>query len=156
MSPFNQRIQPLRNLMKAKNLDAFVLRRNPNLSWATAGRSHVPTTIDLACFDLIITQDSAVAVTSVVEATRLIAEEFPPEVTVQTVKWSEGRDPLLPTGPKVGSDIPGGDRIDLVASTTLVSAAGGRLPGSNRVNPEALNYDDQITITDQVFAQLGF
>jgi (2R)-3-sulfolactate dehydrogenase (NADP+) len=38
----------------------------------------------------------------------------------------------------------------------LVTAAGGRLPGSNRVNPEALNYDDQITITDQVFAQLGF
>jgi (2R)-3-sulfolactate dehydrogenase (NADP+) len=37
-----------------------------------------------------------------------------------------------------------------------VTAAGGRLPGSNRVNPEKLNHDDQITITDQVFAQLGF
>jgi (2R)-3-sulfolactate dehydrogenase (NADP+) len=37
-----------------------------------------------------------------------------------------------------------------------VTAAGGRLPGSNRVNPEQLNNDDQITITDQVFAQLGF
>jgi len=37
-----------------------------------------------------------------------------------------------------------------------VTAAGGRLPGSNRVNPEKLNNDDQITITDQVFAQLGF
>ncbi len=37
-----------------------------------------------------------------------------------------------------------------------VSAAGGRLPGANRVNPEELNLDDQITITDQVFTQLGF
>jgi len=37
-----------------------------------------------------------------------------------------------------------------------VKAAGGRLPGSNRVNPEALNLDDEITLTDQVFAQLGF
>jgi len=37
-----------------------------------------------------------------------------------------------------------------------VIASGGRLPGSNRVNPEKLNNDDQITITDQVFAQLGF
>ena len=37
-----------------------------------------------------------------------------------------------------------------------VSAAGGRLPGSNRVNPEKLNLDDEITITDQVFGQLGF
>jgi (2R)-3-sulfolactate dehydrogenase (NADP+) len=37
-----------------------------------------------------------------------------------------------------------------------VGAAGGRLPGANRVNPEKLNLDDQITITDQVFSQLGF
>jgi len=113
MSAFNQRIQPLRNLMKTKGLDAFVLRRNPNLAWAIAGRAHVPTTIDAACFDLIITQDSAIAITNVVEASRLIAEEMPSEVTVQTVKWSEGRDPQLPTGSKVGSDQPGADRIDL-------------------------------------------
>jgi len=37
-----------------------------------------------------------------------------------------------------------------------VTAAGGRLPGSNRVNPEKLNLADEITITDQVFGQLGF
>jgi (2R)-3-sulfolactate dehydrogenase (NADP+) len=37
-----------------------------------------------------------------------------------------------------------------------VTAAGGRLPGANRVNPEKLNLDDEITITDQVFSQLGF
>jgi (2R)-3-sulfolactate dehydrogenase (NADP+) len=37
-----------------------------------------------------------------------------------------------------------------------VTAAGGRLPGSNRVNPEKLNLNDEITITDQVFGQLGF
>jgi (2R)-3-sulfolactate dehydrogenase (NADP+) len=40
--------------------------------------------------------------------------------------------------------------------TSEISAAGGRLPGSNRVNPEKLNLDDEITITDQVFGQLGF
>ena len=37
-----------------------------------------------------------------------------------------------------------------------VNAAGGRLPGANRVNPEKLNLEDEITITDQVFTQLGF
>lgn len=100
MSAFNERIEPLRDLMKAKGLDAFVLRRNPNLAWAIAGRSHVPTTIDMACFDLIITQDSATAITNVVEAPRLIAEELPSEIIVKTVKWSEGRDPQLPTGSK--------------------------------------------------------
>jgi len=123
MSAFNQRIQPIRDLMKANGLDAFVLRRNPNLAWAIAGRSHVPTTIDMACFDLIITQDSAIVVTNVVEAPRLIAEELPSEVSVKTVKWSEGRDPQLPTGSKVGSDQPGADRIDLGVEVEMMRAS---------------------------------
>jgi len=123
MSAFNQRLQPLRELMKERGLDSFVLRRNPNLAWAIAGRAHVPTTIDMACFDLIITQDSATAITNVVEAPRLIAEELPSEVTVKTIKWSEGRDPLLPTGPKVGSDQPGADRIDLGTEVEIIRAS---------------------------------
>jgi (2R)-3-sulfolactate dehydrogenase (NADP+) len=36
-----------------------------------------------------------------------------------------------------------------------VKAAGGRLPGANRVNPEKLNDGDEITITDQVSEQLN-
>jgi (2R)-3-sulfolactate dehydrogenase (NADP+) len=36
-----------------------------------------------------------------------------------------------------------------------VNVAGGRLPGSNRVNPGKLNLDEEITITDSVAAQLG-
>jgi antitoxin VapB len=123
MSAFNQRLQPLRELMKEKGLESFVLRRNPNLAWAIAGRAHVPTTIDMACFDLIITHDSATAITNVVEAPRLIAEELPSEVTVKTIKWSEGRDPLLPTGPKVGSDQSGGDRIDLATEVEIIRAS---------------------------------
>ena len=123
MSVFNQRIQPIRDLMKAKGLDAFVLRRNPNLAWAIAGRAHVPTTIDMACFDLIITQDSATAVTNVVEAPRLITEELPSEVTVNAINWSEGRDPQLPTGPKVGCDQPGADRIDLGVEVEMMRAS---------------------------------
>ena len=51
MSAFNQRMQSLRALMEGKGLDSVVLRRNPNLAWAIAGRAHVPTTIDAACFD---------------------------------------------------------------------------------------------------------
>jgi Xaa-Pro aminopeptidase len=120
MSAFSLRIQSVRDLIAEKGLDAFVLRRNPNLAWAIAGRAHVPTTIDAACFDLIITKDSAVAITNVVEAPRLIAEEFPAEVSVQTVPWSQGRDPLLPTGAKVGSDQPGGDRVDLGVEIEII------------------------------------
>ena len=106
--------------MVKKGLDAFVLRRNPNLAWAIAGRAHVPTTIDAACFDLIITKDAAVAITNVVEAPRLSAEELPEEVSVQTVPWSQGRDALLPTGLKVGSDQPGGDRVDLGVEIEII------------------------------------
>ena len=120
MSAFNTRIQPVRDLMAEKGLDTFVIRRNPNLAWAIAGRAHVPTAIDAACFDLIITKNSAVAITNVVEAPRLSAEEFPAEVSVQTVPWSQGRDPLLPTGAKVGSDQPGGDRVDLGVEIEII------------------------------------
>ena len=38
--------------------------------------------------------------------------------------------------------------------TQEIKAAGGRLPGANRVNPEKLNDGDEITITDQVAEQL--
>ena len=123
MSAFNERMAPLRELMKHKGLESIVLRRNPNLAWAIAGRAHVPTTIDAACFDLIITQDSATAITNVVEAPRLIAEELPSEVTVKAIKWSEGRDPQLPTGAKVGSDQPGADRIDLGTEIEIIRAS---------------------------------
>jgi antitoxin VapB len=77
----------------------------------------------MACFDLIITHDSATAITNVVEAPRLIAEELPSEVSVQTIQWSEGRDPLLPTGSKVGSDQPGADRIDLGIEVEMMRAS---------------------------------
>ena len=123
MNAFNERIQPIRDLMNEKGLEAFVVRRNPNLAWAIAGRAHVPTTIDMACFDLIITQDSATAVTNVVEAPRLIAEELPSEVSVKTIKWSEGRDSQLPTGSKVGCDQPGADRADLGIEIEMMRAS---------------------------------
>ena len=109
--------------MSEKGLDAIVLRRNPNLAWATAGRAHVPTTIDAACFDLIITQDSVVAITNVVEAPRLEAEEFPAEISIKTVPWSQGRDSLLPTGAKIGADQPGGERVDLGIEIEIIRSS---------------------------------
>lgn len=113
MNAINERIEPIRELMNEKGLEAFVVRRNPNLAWAIAGRAHVPFTIDAACFDLIVTLDSVTAVTNSIEAPRLIAEEFPPGIEVKIINWWEGRDPLLPTGERIGSDQAGAGRIDL-------------------------------------------
>jgi antitoxin VapB len=123
MSAINERMQPLRALMKEKGLDSLVLRRNPNLAWAIAGRAHVPTTIDAACFDLIITNNSLTAVTNSIEAPRLVAEEFPQEIDVKIINWWQGRDQLLPTGPQVGCDQPGADRIDIGTDVEIIRAS---------------------------------
>ena len=48
-----------------------------------------------------------------------------------------------------------GENSRLAEFAGEVSSAGGRLPGSNRVNPGKLNLSDEITITDSVAAQLG-
>ena len=58
-----------------------------------------------------------------------------------------------PLTPPNGANIPANASFaSVVGAPSFVKAQ----PGSNRVNPEKLNNDDQITITDQVFAQLGF
>ena len=113
MSEFKERISRLRELADKHGMESIVLRRNPNLAWAIGGRVHVPLTLDLACFDLIITKEKTIAVTNKIEAPRLIAEEFPAEVEVIAIEWWEGRDAKLPSGEKIGSDQPGGSRIDL-------------------------------------------
>lgn len=110
---FLERINAVRSIMEDKNLSAVVLRRNPNLAWVLAGRVHVPTTIDAACLDLIITATDVTAVTNVIEAPRLIGEELPAGLTVIAIPWWEGRDPKLPTGDQVGSDQGGAGRIDI-------------------------------------------
>lgn len=48
-----------------------------------------------------------------------------------------------------------GENTRLADFAGEVNSAGGRLPGSNRVNPGKLNLADEITITDSVAAQLG-
>ncbi|MDP1852516.1 MAG: aminopeptidase P family N-terminal domain-containing protein [Candidatus Planktophila sp.] len=123
MNAINERIQPIRELMKKKGLDAFVVRRNPNLAWAIAGRAHVPSTIDAACFDLIVTLDSVIAVTNSIEAPRLVAEEFPAGLEVKIINWWEGRDSLLPRGDMVGSDQAGAGRIDLSLEVEVIRSS---------------------------------
>ena len=113
MSEFQHKVEAIRNLIRERKLDSIVIRRNPNLAWLISGRVHVPLTLDLACFDMIISLENIVAVTNKIEAPRLIAEELPAEVEVNSVDWWESRDSQLPIGDKVGSDQPGNSRIDL-------------------------------------------
>ncbi len=120
---FHERISAVRSIMVSKNLSAVVLRRNPNLAWVLAGRVHVPTTIDAACLDLIITAFDVTAVTNVIEAPRLIAEELPAEVKVIAIPWWEGRDSKLPSGNSIGCDQSGAERIDIGAEVEIVRSS---------------------------------
>mgnify|MGYP006283022623 CR=1 FL=1 len=113
MSDFQFKLEKVRALISERNLDAIVIRRNPNLAWLIGGRVHVPLTLDLACFDLIISAEKIIAVTNKIEAPRLIAEEFPAGIEVVAVDWWQGRDAHLPNGEKIGSDQPGNSRVDL-------------------------------------------
>lgn len=113
MSGFNERLVQIRNLVAIHDLDAIVIRRNPNLAWAIGGRVHVPATLDLACFDLVVSRDRVFIVTNTIEAPRLIKEELPAEIEVVAINWWQGRDARLPVGPKFGSDQPGENRKDL-------------------------------------------
>lgn len=113
MSGFDERIEKLRELILSHQLEAIVLRRNPNLAWLTGGRVHVPTTIDASCLDLVVTTSTEYVITNTIEAPRLVAEELPEGIEVRTVPWWEGRDSLLPSGEKVGSDLPGAGRRDI-------------------------------------------
>ena len=104
---FAGKITALRHLISEKKLDALILRRNPNLAWAISGRAHVPTTIDAACFDLVITEGKVYAVTNAIEAPRLAAEEFPQGLEIKVVQWWEGRSHGLADGLAIGCDQPG-------------------------------------------------
>lgn len=120
---FAGKINSLRTLIAERELDALILRRNPNLAWVISGRAHVPTTIDAACFDLVITDDSVFAVTNAIEAPRLAAEEFPQSLNIKVVQWWEGRSHGLPDDWKVGSDQGGAGLVDLGAEIEILRAS---------------------------------
>lgn len=120
---FVGKISALRSLMSEKKLSALVLRRNPNLAWVISGRAHVPTTIDAACFDLVITEDETFAVTNAIEAPRLAAEEFPQGLAIKVVQWWEGRNHGLAAETVMGSDQPGAGLVDLGVEIEMLRAS---------------------------------
>jgi antitoxin VapB len=120
---FAAKIEALRSLLGEKKLSALILRRNPNLAWVISGRAHVPTTIDAACFDLVITENSTYAVTNAIEAPRLAAEEFPHGLDIKVVQWWEGRAHGLSENLVIGSDQPAPGLIDLGTEIEILRAS---------------------------------
>lgn len=117
------RLEKLRFLLAKHSLTAIVLRKNPNLAWITGGRVHVPMTIDLACFDLIVNVNSVTAVVNAIEAPRLAAEEFPSLIELKVIDWWEGRDSYLPSGFGIGSDQAGRGWLDLTEEIEILRSS---------------------------------
>lgn len=91
-------------LMDEKGYEAIILRKGANIAWLVGGRAHVPTTLELACMDLIVRRDGMEVVTNKIEAERLKDEELSSDEKVTVVNWFESRDGQLPSGERVAVD----------------------------------------------------
>jgi Xaa-Pro dipeptidase len=122
-SPLGGWEDQLRSLrLLAAELDAHtvVLRDPLNLSWFTGARWHVPQTLNVSCFDVVISglagQDSASdvrIVTNAIEAPRLRDTELAGQsVEFDVVDWTEDRTTRLPSGPGVLTDQADGSGIN--------------------------------------------
>jgi Xaa-Pro dipeptidase len=105
----------LRQLAAEHTAHTVVLRDPLNLSWFTGARWHVPQTLNMSCFDVVISElDGPAAdpevriVTNAIEAPRLRDTEFVGRaVEFDAVDWMEDRAVRLPSGPGVLTDVPG-------------------------------------------------
>jgi len=142
---FQERVSKVRSLLDIYDLKSILIRRNPNLAWLIGGRVHVPTTIDLACLDVVVTSDSVRAITNVIEAPRLVAEELPESIEVTAIPWWEGRDSRFPSGDGIGSDLPGSGHLDLgaeieIARSSLTTFDSQRLESISSDSAKALGH----------------
>ena len=123
-SEFATKLARLAAVAVSAGCDRLVLRRQANLSYLIGGRSHVPQTLDSACFDVIVhagPEPTATVVTNAIEAPRLRDTELA-DAPIQwvVVNWWEDRTARLPRGSAVASDsgLPG--TIDLSGQVAVV------------------------------------
>lgn len=108
-----EKLLRMKSLMEERDLDAIILKKGANVAWAIGGRAHVPTTLELACMDLVVRRDGIEVVTNKIEAERLQIEELSGLEKITVINWFEGRDGQLPQGERVGIDGPDPVRVNL-------------------------------------------
>lgn len=110
-----EKLERLTGLAHELGRSTVVLREQASLSWLLGARSHVPQTLDAACFDLVVEAPASgrprlTVVTNAIEAPRLRDTELAGlDADWQVVPWWEGREPALPQGPDVVADRPYAD-----------------------------------------------
>ncbi|GAA4714995.1 M24 family metallopeptidase [Brevibacillus fulvus] len=88
MKDFQQKVEQLRKLLRAKQLDGLLIGQQKNFSWLTGGRSFVNLGTERAVGTIFVSLDTAVLFASNIEAQRLIDEEVQAEFAeVKVFPW---------------------------------------------------------------------
>ncbi|MBT2514596.1 Xaa-Pro peptidase family protein [Arthrobacter sp. ISL-30] len=136
-SGWEAQLDSLRQLAARHDAHTVVLRDPLNLSWFTGARWHVPQTLNMSCFDVVVSGlgpnvpgggpgsgsgGDVRIITNVIEAPRLRDVEFAGRVVdFDAVDWMEDRSARLPSGAGVLTDLPGlSDSTDAAAELAAI------------------------------------
>ena len=117
------------SLMDRRGLDAVVLRSPGNAAWwSGGGATHIVATPEVGVAELVLTRDGDAVrtrvVTAVNEAPRLQAEELGGLDAEWTVlPWAASPVSELPSGPRVGTDVPLPGCVDVGGELTALRAS---------------------------------
>lgn len=107
----------VRRLLGELDLDAVVLRHPGNVAWYTGGgRTHILVMQDVGVADLVVTADGERVVVPLNEVDRVREEELGEiDPVMEVLGWADDRVVALPTGPRVGFDLPPPGERDVAA-----------------------------------------
>jgi len=107
-----EKARRVRALLDEQELDALLLRSPGSAAWwSGGGRTHITATPEVGVATLVLRRDGdavqTTVVTAVIEAPRLQAEELGGlDAEWQVLPWATPVESVLPTGPRVGTDVP--------------------------------------------------
>jgi len=127
ITELNLKLECIRNLLAVSNLDAILLRRADNFSWATCGADpHINTADSMGIASLLITKTNHLLVTNNIEAKRLMQEEGLAEQGWESKvsPWFEGDNQTasLTRRMKLGADTSFSNALDLSSEIATLRA----------------------------------
>lgn len=141
----------LQALIEDRSLEAVILRDPANLAWYSGGaRSLIVEGPSVPIFDLVVRPSGDLLVTDEIEAVRLLEDELPGlGLDTEILRWGDPRDPVLPDGPRVGSDTAMAGRVDLAAE---IEAARRSLTAAEVERYRALGTETSAALTETIQA----
>ncbi|MGB9378222.1 MAG: M24 family metallopeptidase [Mycobacteriales bacterium] len=131
------------------DLDAVVLRGPGPVAWLSAGgRTHIVATPATGVAAVVVTGDAVTVVTTVNEVDRLAEEELAGlGAAWEVVPWDVDLTAALPSGERVGTDVPYAGCRDLAGP---LEAARRALTATEADRFRALGADTAVALTDAI------